>query len=75
MHTDTPSAPTLKLVAQAGLPHARLHHLRHLHATTLLLAGVPVPAAWRHDSAATLRVYAHLLREQGRGIAASSRLR
>src|SRR5215469_15361395 len=24
------------------LPHARLHDLRHLHATTLLLAGVPV---------------------------------
>jgi integrase len=24
------------------LPHARLHDLRHLHATTLLLSGVPV---------------------------------
>ncbi|MEV0351501.1 tyrosine-type recombinase/integrase [Nonomuraea sp. NPDC050680] len=24
------------------LPHARLHDLRHIHATTLLLAGVPV---------------------------------
>ncbi|MEU9845169.1 site-specific integrase, partial [Actinomadura sp. NPDC048032] len=26
----------------APLPHARLHDLRHIHATTLLLAGVPV---------------------------------
>ena len=31
------------------LPHARLHDLRHLHATTLLLSGVPStssPPAW-----------------------------
>ena len=25
-----------------ALPHARLHDLRHVHATTLLLAGTPV---------------------------------
>ena len=29
-------------VPEQVLPHARLHDLRHLHATTLLLAGVPV---------------------------------
>jgi len=28
-----------------ALPHARLHDLRHLHATTLLPAGVPLPLA------------------------------
>jgi integrase len=48
------------------LPHARLHDLRHLHATTLLLAGVPVhvvAARLGHSAPAiTLRVYAHVIR-------------
>lgn len=48
------------------LPHARLHDLRHLHATTLLLSGVPVhvvAARLGHaDPAITLRVYAHVIR-------------
>lgn len=50
------------------LPHARLHDLRHIHATTLLLAGVPVhvvAARLGHsDPAITLRVYAHVISEQ-----------
>ena len=54
------------------LPHARLHDLRHLHATTLLLAGVPVhvvAARLGHaDPAVTLRVYSHVLREHATGI-------
>ena len=49
-----------------ALPHARLHDLRHLHATTLLLSGVPVhvvAARMVHaDPAITLRVYAHVIR-------------
>ena len=47
------------------LPHARLHDLRHLHATTLLLSGVPVHVAASRldaDPAITLRVYAHVIR-------------
>ncbi|MET8143463.1 site-specific integrase [Sphaerisporangium sp. NPDC005288] len=48
------------------LPFARLHDLRHVHATTLLLAGVPVhvvAARLGHaDPAITLRVYAHVIR-------------
>ena len=48
------------------LPHARLHDLRHLHATTLLLSGVPVHVVAAHlghaDPAITLRVYAHVIR-------------
>jgi integrase len=48
------------------LPHARLHDLRHIHATTLLLSGVPVhvvAARLGHaDPAITLRVYAHVIR-------------
>ncbi|MEU7863707.1 DUF418 domain-containing protein [Nonomuraea sp. NPDC049141] len=49
-------------------PHARLHDLRHIHATTLLLAGVPVhvvAARLGHaDPAITLRVYAHVIQDQ-----------
>ena len=51
---------------KAQLPHARLHNLRHIHATTLLLSGVPVhvvAARLGHaDPAITLRVYAHVIR-------------
>ena len=55
------------------LPHARLHDLRHLHATTLLLAGgspVHVVAArlGHADPAVTLRVYSHVLREHALGV-------
>ena len=50
------------------LPHARLHDLRHTHATTLLLAGVPVhvvAARLGHaDPSITLRVYAHVINQQ-----------
>ncbi|MFI6744471.1 tyrosine-type recombinase/integrase [Nonomuraea sp. NPDC050451] len=53
---------------KAQLPHVRLHDLRHIHATTLLLAGVPVhvvAARLGHaDPAITLRVYAHVITEQ-----------
>jgi integrase len=49
------------------LPHARVHDLRHIHATTLLLAGVPVhvvAARLGHaDPAITLRVYAHVIHQ------------
>jgi hypothetical protein len=48
------------------LPHAWLHDLRHIHATTLLLSGVPVhvvAARLGHaDPAITLRVYTHVIR-------------
>jgi integrase len=50
------------------LSPARLHDLRHIHATTLLLAGVPVhvvAARLGHaDPSVTLRVYAHVIRDQ-----------
>ena len=59
-------------VPSQALPHARLHDLRHLHATTLLLAGVPVhivAARLGHaDPAVTLRVYSHVLREHALGV-------
>jgi integrase len=50
------------------VPHARLHDLRHLHATILLGAGVPVhvvAARLGHaDPSITLRVYAHVVSDQ-----------
>jgi integrase len=73
LHPDSVTALARKLVASSGLPPARLHDLRHVHATTLLLAGVPVhvvAARLGHaDPAITLRVYAHVLREQAAGVA------
>ena len=52
--------------ANEQLPHARLHDLRHLHATTLLLSGVPVHVVAARlgngDPAITRRVYAHVIR-------------
>jgi integrase len=64
-----PSCPALAVssVPAGPLPHARVHDLRHIHATTLLLAGVPVhvvAARLGHaDPAITLRVYAHVIHE------------
>ena len=73
LYPDTVSALMGTLVRQSCLPASRLHDLRHLHATTLLLAGVPVhvvAARMGHaDPAITLRVYAHVLREQAAGVA------
>src|ERR1700759_2420109 len=76
MYPDTVTALMSNLIAAynasasdtgQALPHIRLHDLRHLHATTLLLAGVPVhvvAARLGHaDPAVTLRVYSHVLRE------------
>jgi integrase len=55
------------------LPHARLHELRHVHATMLLLAGVPVHVMadrlGHADPSITLRVYAHVIRQHAAGIA------
>ena len=67
IYPDTVTSLMTKLIRANGqLPHARLHDLRHLHATTLLLSGVPVHVAAARlghaDPAITLRVYAHVIR-------------
>ncbi|MER5621104.1 site-specific integrase [Streptosporangium sp. NPDC002544] len=76
IHPDTVSSLTATLIRRYNnpakepeeplLPHARLHDLRHIHATTPLLAGVPVhvvAARLGHaDPSITLRVYAHVIR-------------
>ena len=81
LYPDTVTALMTKLIShhnksvtcpRSGATHARLHDLRHLHATTLLLAGVPVhivAARLGHaDPAVTLRVYSHVLREHALGV-------
>ena len=73
LYPDTVTALMGKIIrahdARPGaelLPYARLHDRRHLHATTLLLAGVPVhivAARLGHaDPSVTLRVDAHVIR-------------
>lgn len=63
---DSPEAP---------LPAIRLHDLRHIHATLLLKAGVPVHVVaarlGHRDAAMTLRVYAHVLSDQGASAAST----
>ena len=78
---DTPTALMGKLLRQNNdvvtadpgggrrlLPLIRLHDLRHLHASLLLKAGVPVHVVAHRlghaDPAITLRVYAHVLDDQ-----------
>ena len=53
-----------------GLSGTRLHDLRHLHATQLLAAGVPVRTVsgrlGHANAATTLNVYAHFLEASDR---------
>jgi len=55
------------LTAQAGLPRVRIHDLRHLAATLMIAAGVPLPLVsktLRHAaSAITADLYGHLTNE------------
>lgn len=80
LYPDTPSQLLPKLIAKhnaehppVALPKIRLHDLRHIHATTLLLAGEPVhvvAARLGHaDPSVTLRVYAHVVQELAPAVA------
>ncbi len=80
IYPDTVSQLVPKFIArhnrsdgQVALPPARLHDLRHVHATVLLTAGVPVhvvAARLGHaDPSITLRVYAHVLQEDAAKVA------
>jgi hypothetical protein len=56
---------------RAGLPSLSFHDLRHTHALALLGAGEPVPVVaqrlGRANSAATMRIYAHMIPGSERG--------
>jgi len=63
LNPNTVSHTFSKMVARAGLPHLRLHDLRHLHATMLLKSGTHpriVQERLRHSSIATTSdTYSH----------------
>ncbi|MBO0810995.1 MAG: tyrosine-type recombinase/integrase [Microlunatus sp.] len=80
LSTDMPGRVMRETIARLNaegppLPAIRLHDLRHVHATLLLKAGVPVhvvAARLGHsDPSMTLRVYAHVLMDQGASAAAT----
>ena len=74
---DLVEEPNVRCRAAATTPASaaahRLHDVRHLHATLLLLEGVPVHVVANRlghsDPAVTLLVYAHVLRESATGVA------
>ena len=70
LHPDTITKVFRRLCQRAGLDGVRLHDLRHLHATQLLAAGVPVRTVsgrlGHANAATTLNVYAHFLEASDR---------
>jgi integrase len=70
LHPDTITGAFGRICRRAGLRSVRLHDLRHLHATQLLAAGVPVRTVsgrlGHADAATTLNVYAHFLEASDR---------
>ena len=64
-HPDTATNRFEIVRKKVGLEHVRLHDLRHMHATELLAAGVPVRTVsgrlGHANAATTLNVYAHFL--------------
>lgn len=73
LHPDTITGMFGRAQKRAGLKGIRLHDLRHLHATQLLAAGVPVPTVsgrlGHANAATTLNVYAHFLEASDRDAA------
>lgn len=64
-HPDSATAAFRRLCQKEGLKGVCLHDLRHMHATQLLAAGVPVRTVsgrlGHANAATTLNVYAHFL--------------
>jgi integrase len=70
LHPDTITETFARVCKRAGVSGVRLHDLRHLHATQLLAAGVPVRTVsgrlGHANAATTLNVYAHFLEASDR---------
>ena len=66
---SSPSDILRKIVKATGIRPARLHDLRHLHATELLRLGVPLHVVahrlGHRDAMVTATIYAHVSSEQG----------
>jgi len=64
IYPDTLAERFEKLAGEAGLPRIRFHDTRHTAASLMLADGVPVhivAGILGHDSAMTLRTYAHVM--------------
>ena len=65
---DTPGSISRKISKRAGLKPARLHDLRHLHATELLRQEeqlhVVAERLGHRDAMTTAKIYAHVSNEQ-----------
>ena len=70
LHPDLVSGRFRSLCRKLGITGVRLHDLRHLHATQLLAAGVPVRTVsgrlGHANASTTLNVYAHFLEASDR---------
>ena len=70
LHPDTITGAFSRVCKSQGLKGVRLHDLRHLHATQLLAAGVPVRTVsgrlGHANASTTLNVYAHFLEASDR---------
>lgn len=70
---DTPSQLFAKRRQRLGLPAQRLHDLRHVHATELLRAGVPLHVVadrlGHRDAMVTATIYAHVRADQAESVA------
>jgi integrase len=70
VHPDGITGGFRRLCDRVGVSGVRLHDLRHLHATQLLAAGVPVRTVsgrlGHADASTTLNVYAHFLEASDR---------
>ena len=70
---DTPSQLFTSLRKRLGLPEQRLHDLRHIHATELLRAGVPLHVVadrlGHKDAMVTATIYAHVRQDQAESVA------
>lgn len=72
LYPETPSQLMTKLATRAGLPRVRLHDLRRARDHAVARRGAVHVVANRlghADPVITLRVYAHVLREQTVGVA------
>jgi integrase len=76
-HPDTATHAFRRLTRTLGLTGVRLHDLRHLHATQLLAAGVPIRTVsgrlGHAQTSTTLNVYAHALEASDREAAETFR--
>lgn len=65
MHECTPEQSLNRVLERAGLPHLRVHDLRHTYATLALLSGIDINSVsstlGHSDILITLRRYIHIL--------------